>query len=92
MLKRSRYYDPEADKEAKIDELRVLYESSLIAKEDVTGDSHDEDHAFISNDVARFFETEEPRESRVRVQTKKERELAKMVPEVCFPSPSLTSL
>ena len=41
ILHRDRHYDPELDKESKIDELRILYESSLIAREDATGESDD---------------------------------------------------
>lgn len=81
VLKRDRYYDPEADKEAKIDELRVLYESHLIAREDPTGDFDDDEHLFISPEVARYFETEGI-QGRVEKQTVKERALHAQAPDV----------
>lgn len=99
ILKRDRFYDPVLDKESKINDLRILYESYLIAnasEETVNGSAHeneksgesrraagaDEDHAFISEDVARYFESEEPREARVQHASKKEEELASAVPTV----------
>jgi hypothetical protein len=85
VLKRNQHYDPTLDAEAKIAELRVLYESSLIAKEDVTGDLHDEDHMFVSDDVARYFECEEPREKSVQLQTEKRIELNPSEPTVSLP-------
>lgn len=81
VLKRDRYYDPVQDKEDKIDELRILYESSLIAREDAS--MEDEEHAFVSPDVAAFFE-KEGIEGRINLQGKKERDLASMVPDVSW--------
>lgn len=54
-------------------QLRVLYESHLIAREDETGDSHDPDHSFISADVERYFQNEVPPAERVKRQITKER-------------------
>ncbi|TNY17701.1 major facilitator superfamily domain-containing protein [Rhodotorula diobovata] len=73
VLKRDRYYDPKQDKLDRIEELRVLYESHLIAREDETGDSHDPDHSFISADVERYFQNEVPPAERVKRQITKER-------------------
>ncbi|KAI5475472.1 MFS phosphate transporter, partial [Pseudohyphozyma bogoriensis] len=74
VLKRNKYYDPEADRLQKIDELRVLYESSLIAAQDETGASDDIDHAFVSPEVARYFESENV-SGRIHKQSDKERAL-----------------
>ena len=90
VLKRNRYYDPEADRLAKIDELRVLYESNLIAQADESGAHDDIDHAFISPEVARYFEAENL-EGRIQTQNKKERALHEEAPEVRMKS-NLASL
>ncbi|KAL8280948.1 hypothetical protein RQP46_006627 [Phenoliferia psychrophenolica] len=81
VLHRDRHYDPELDKESKIDELRILYESSLIAREDKTGESDDVDHAFVSADVASYFASESL-EKRIKTQSAKERALHQEAPEV----------
>ncbi|BGP42538.1 hypothetical protein JCM10449v2_006550 [Rhodotorula kratochvilovae] len=73
VLKRDRYYDPAQDKLDRIEELRVLYESHLIAREDETGESYDPDHSFISPDVERYFQNEAPPAERVKRQITKER-------------------
>lgn len=83
MLKRDRNYDPAADKESRIDELRVLYESSLIAKEDEA--HYDVDHVFVSADVAAFFD-KESFEGRVDLQAQKERKLKRNAPVVVHES------
>lgn len=81
VLKRDRFYDPEADKDSKIDELRILYESHLIAQSSEDPAHHDEDHAFISPEVAEFFE-QEGIEGRREKQSVKERKLSEVQPEV----------
>ncbi|KAI5475473.1 MFS phosphate transporter [Pseudohyphozyma bogoriensis] len=78
VLKRDRYYDPEADRLARIDELRILYESSLIAAADETGEHDDADHAFVSADVAKYFAAE-PLEKRISKQADKERAMSEEV-------------
>ncbi|GAA5859566.1 hypothetical protein JCM5353_001507 [Sporobolomyces roseus] len=75
VLKRNRYYDPVQDKVDRIDELRVLYESHLIAREDVSGASDEDDHAYITDDVVSYFRNETPDKQRVQRQITKERAL-----------------
>lgn len=75
VLKRNRYYDPVQDKVDRIDELRVLYESHLIAREDVSGASYEDDHAYITDDVVSYFRNETPDKQRVQRQITKERAL-----------------
>lgn len=85
VLKRDRYYDPVQDKLDRIDELRVLYESHVIAQNDETGDSHDADHAFISPAVAKYFENEKGAntlDEKKRAQLEKENRLHEAAPEV----------
>lgn len=72
VLKRDRFYDPVQDRIDRIDELRVMYESHLIAREDATGASYDPDHSFISADVERYFALEQPVDKRVKRQITKE--------------------
>ncbi|KAM0751247.1 MFS general substrate transporter [Meredithblackwellia eburnea MCA 4105] len=72
VLHRDRHYDAELDKEAKIDELRVLYESWAIAQRDESGDSDDVDHAFISPDIVKYFESEKDLPKRIKTQQNKE--------------------
>ncbi|GAA6061809.1 hypothetical protein JCM10212_004865 [Sporobolomyces blumeae] len=74
-LRRSQHYDPVQDKLDRIEELRVLYESHLIAREDATGASHEVDHAFITDDVATYFRNETPDKQRIQRQITKERAL-----------------
>ncbi|GAA5921231.1 hypothetical protein JCM1841_001645 [Sporobolomyces salmonicolor] len=73
ILKRDRHYDPVQDRLDRIEELRVLYESHLIAREDVTGESDEADHAFISPAVEEYFRTETPDKARIERQITKER-------------------
>ncbi|GAA6043351.1 hypothetical protein JCM8097_008044 [Rhodosporidiobolus ruineniae] len=73
VLKRNKYYDPVQDRIDRIEELRVLYESHLIAREDDSGESFDVDHGFITADVERYFANEAPPEQRVQRQITKER-------------------
>ena len=85
VLKRHLNYDPKQDRLDKIDELRVLYESHLIAKVDETGEHWDPDHAFVSDDVARFFEAEKREgkfDEKAIQQRKKERALHAEAPDV----------
>jgi len=81
VLKRDRHYNAELDKQSKIDELRILYESSLIAAADETGAHDDIDHSFISSDVARYFEGEGI-DKRIAIQTEKERKLHQGAPDI----------
>lgn len=69
----------------RIDELRVLYESHLIARADETGDSDDVDHAFVSPAIASYFEKESLDEKKT-AQLKKERALHEEVKEKRLPS------
>ncbi|GAA5921234.1 hypothetical protein JCM1841_001646 [Sporobolomyces salmonicolor] len=73
ILKRDRHYDPVQDRLDRIEELRVLYESHLIAKEDA--DAHDVDHAFITAAVEEYFRTEAPEKQRIQRQLNKEHEI-----------------
>lgn len=85
ILKRNRYYDPVQDKLDRIEELRVLYESHLIAQGDETSDSHDRDHAFISENVAQYFANEKGAptlDEKKRAQEQKEQKLHETAPEV----------
>ncbi|KAK4055359.1 hypothetical protein OIO90_003197 [Microbotryomycetes sp. JL221] len=85
VLKRHLNYDPKQDRLDKIDELRVLYESHLIAKADETGEYDDPDHAFISEDVARFFDMERRQgkfEEKKVEQKQKENKLHEQAPDV----------
>ncbi|GAA5917428.1 uncharacterized protein JCM6883_006281, partial [Sporobolomyces salmoneus] len=75
VLKRDRYYDPAQDRLDRIEELRVLYESHLIAREDPSGQSDEADHAYITEDVVRYFRNETPDKQRIERQITKERAL-----------------
>ncbi|KAL8292453.1 hypothetical protein RQP46_001065 [Phenoliferia psychrophenolica] len=79
ILHRDRNYNAELDKEAKIDELRILYESSLI------GDELHEDHSFLSPDVIHYFEHENL-DKRVVRQSEKEQALHRDAPQVMLQS------
>ncbi|BGP26739.1 hypothetical protein JCM10295v2_005699 [Rhodotorula toruloides] len=71
VLKRHRFYDPVQDRLDRIDELRVLYESSLIAEADES--AHDVDHSYITPQVADYFRREAPASERIQRQITKER-------------------
>ncbi|GAA5988959.1 hypothetical protein JCM5350_007497, partial [Sporobolomyces pararoseus] len=75
VLKRDRFYDPVQDRLDRIEELRVLYESHLIAKEDPSGNSDEADHAYITDDVINYFRNETPDKQRIQRQITKERAL-----------------
>ncbi|GAA6017770.1 hypothetical protein JCM11491_004611 [Sporobolomyces phaffii] len=75
VLKRDRYYDPVQDRLDRIEELRVLYESHLIAREDPSGASEEADHAYITDDVINYFRNETPDKQRIQRQITKERAL-----------------
>ncbi|BGP02553.1 hypothetical protein NBRC10513v2_006203 [Rhodotorula toruloides] len=71
VLKRHLAYDPVQDRLDRIDELRVLYESSLIAETDPT--AQDVNHASITPAVAEYFRREAPASQRRHNQLDKER-------------------
>ncbi|BGP34388.1 hypothetical protein JCM10296v2_006208 [Rhodotorula toruloides] len=71
VLKRHLAYDPVQDRLDRIDELRVLYESSLIAETDPT--AQDVNHASITPAVAEYFRREAPASQRRHDQLDKER-------------------
>lgn len=66
--KRDRYYDPVADRQAKIAELRQVYEQLRAEKgKELGGESEgvDPDEAsFVSEDVVRYFDSEKGIRSR----------------------------
>ncbi|BGP13522.1 hypothetical protein JCM10213_005364 [Rhodosporidiobolus nylandii] len=78
VLKRHQHYDPVKDREDRIDELRVLYESYLIAKTDESAEDHE--HGHITADVERYFANEAPPSERVQRQITKERAIRGEVP------------
>lgn len=87
VLKRHLAYDPEKDREDRVDALRVVYESWLIAKKnEAAGDEVDPHHElefrWLSNDIIRFFELEGGEKGRVDEQTRKERALTSRQAEV----------
>lgn len=75
VLKRNRHYDPVQDRLDRIEELRVLYESYLIAHENPSGDD-DPEHAYITDDVINYFRNETPEKQRIEQQIAKEDALA----------------
>ncbi|GAA5975570.1 hypothetical protein JCM11641_003537 [Rhodosporidiobolus odoratus] len=79
VLKRHLPYDPVQDRLDRIDELRILYESYLIAKVDET--AVDDEHSFVTPEVEKYFANEAPPEQRVRRQITKERAIRGEVPE-----------
>ncbi|GAA5907779.1 hypothetical protein JCM6882_004554, partial [Rhodosporidiobolus microsporus] len=80
VLKRNRYYDPEQDRIDRLEELRVLYEAHLIAREDPNA-VEDHEHSFITEDVERYFAQEAPVEKRIQRQITKEQAIRGDVPE-----------
>lgn len=64
-MKRSRNYDPELDKKAKIGELKALYykmHNSDFSEKTLAEDIYDQDDAsIISQEVKAFFERRTPR-------------------------------
>jgi hypothetical protein len=75
ILKRDRFYDPVQDRKDRVEELRILYESHLIAREDPSGASDEADHAYITDDVINYFRNETPDKQRIQRQITKERAL-----------------
>ncbi|GAA5877864.1 hypothetical protein JCM8547_002700 [Rhodosporidiobolus lusitaniae] len=71
ILKRNKYYDPVQDKQDRIEELRVLYESHLIAREDPS-DAYNAEHDYITADVEKYFQSETSDHRRVQRQITKE--------------------
>lgn len=88
VLKRSRYYDPELDRAAKVDELRILYESYLISQaeeESGSGSSSDPEHSHVTSAVASYFAAE-PVDERTARQRDKERALHSRAESTLHPS------
>jgi len=59
-LHRNKYYNPELDRKAKVEELRSLYESSIASGRsgDENEDSKEDDDSFVSENVSKYFELE----------------------------------
>lgn len=81
VLKRNRHYNPELDRQAKIEDLRVLYESYMIAQNDESGESDDVEHHHITPDVAAYFSSENIEQKKTAQQLKEEA-LRRQAPEV----------
>jgi hypothetical protein len=81
VLHRNKHYDPELDRQSKIEDLRVLYESYMIAQNDHTGDSDDVEHHHITPDVAAYFSAENIEQKKTAQQLKEEA-LRRQAPEV----------
>lgn len=60
ILKRHLRYDPKLDQEAKITELRVIYEQieASKSKEDPAHTLHDDETSYVSENVAEYFRRE----------------------------------
>ncbi|SGY15002.1 BQ5605_C013g07201 [Microbotryum silenes-dioicae] len=82
ILKRQVHYDPVQDRLDRIEELRILFESHVIAQNDESGDSDEVDHAFITPDVVKYFESEGDLGEKIQTQSKKERALHESAPDV----------
>ncbi|KWU43916.1 MFS general substrate transporter [Rhodotorula sp. JG-1b] len=75
ILKRQKHYDPVQDKLDRIEELRVLYEASLIEDSAMNPEA-----AALDEGVIRYFQAEAPRAERVQRQITKEQALRGDIP------------